>query len=95
MSGMGHDRTSIFLNSGSAVSQNGCSSLLARANTKMTQGAEPGLHRFSQSNVAGAKSSQTIRPMIKKYRAAILVAAITVIGFAVAVYYVGNLLNVN
>lgn len=61
----------------------------------MMLGTEPDLHRFTQSTVAGAKSSQTIGTMMKKYRAAILVAAIVVIGFAVAVYYVGNLLNVN
>ncbi len=61
----------------------------------MMQGTEPGLHRFSQSSVAGAKSWQTIGTMMKKYQAAIFVAAIVVIGFAVAVYYVGNLLNVN
>lgn len=61
----------------------------------MMQETEPGLHRFTQSSVAGAKSSQTIGKMMKKYRAAILVAVIVVIGFAVAVYYVGNLLNVN
>lgn len=61
----------------------------------MMQETEPGLHRFTQSSVASAKSSQTIGKMMKKYRAAILVAVIVVIGFAVAVYYVGNLLNVN
>ncbi len=61
----------------------------------MMQGTESVLHRFAQSSVAGAKSLQTIGTMMKKYRAAILVAAIVVIGFAVAVYYVGNLFNVN